>query len=72
MDKYENWTGGDLSYRPSTVEQAKFDYSSLSKSFNKRLKEENKKEGLLKRLKNVEDKTEEQLKSIKSKNENIK
>ena len=62
----------DLNYKPSTVEQAKFDYSQLSKFFNKGLKEEDKKEGLLKRLKNIEDKSEEQLKAIKSKNENIK
>ena len=44
-------------------------YSPLSKFFNKELKEEDKKEGLLKRLKNIEDK---RLKAIKSKNENIK
>ena len=39
---------------------------------NKRLKEEDKKEGPLKRLKNSEDKGEEQLKTTESKNENIK
>ena len=44
----------------------------LSKFFNRGLKEEDKKEGLLKRLKNIEDKSEERLKAIKSKNENIK
>ena len=37
------------------MEQAKFDYSPLNKFFNKRLKEENKEEVLLKRLKNIED-----------------
>ena len=36
------------------------------------MKEEDKKEGLLERLKNIEDKSKEQLKAIKSKNENIK
>ena len=72
LDKYEYLTGEDLNYKPSTVEQAKFDYSPLGKFFNKGLKEEDKKEGLLKRLKNIEDKSEEQLKAIKSKNENIK
>ena len=51
LDKYEYLTGEDLNYKPSTVEQAKFDYSPLSKFFNKGLKEEDKKEGLLKRLK---------------------
>ena len=36
------------------------------------MKKEDKKEGPLKRLKNIEDKSEEQLKAINSKNENIK
>ena len=36
------------------------------------MKEEDKKESILKRLKNIEDKTEEQLKAIKIKNENLK
>ena len=56
LDKYEYLTGEDLHYKPSTVEQAKFDYPPLSKFFNKGLKEEDKKEGLLKRLKNIEGK----------------
>ena len=71
LDKYEYLIGDDLNYKPSTVEKAKFDYSPLSKFFNKRLKEEHKKEGLLKRLKNIEDKNEEQLKII-GKKTNIK
>ena len=70
LDKYEYLTGEDLNYKPSTVEQAKLDYSPLNKFFNKGLKEENKKEGLLKRLKNIEDKNEEQLKMIGNKNAN--
>ena len=36
------------------------------------MKEEDKKKGLSKRLKNIEDTSEERLKAIKSKNENIK
>ena len=72
LRKYEYLTGEDLGYKPSVIEQAKFEYSPLGKIFNKGLKEEDKKEGLLKRLKNIEDKSEEQLKAIKSKNENIK
>ena len=43
LDKYENLTGEDLNNKPSTVEQAKFDYSPLSRFFNKGLKEEDKK-----------------------------
>ena len=72
LNKYEYLTGEDLNDKPNTIEQAKFDYSPLSKFFNKRLKEEDKKEGLLKRLKSIVDKSEEQLKAIKSENENIK
>ena len=65
LDKYEYLIGEDLNYKPSTVEQVKFDYSPLSKFFNRGLKEEVKKEGLLKRLKNIVGKNEEQLKAIK-------
>ena len=51
-------TGEDLGYKPGVVEQAKFEYSSLSKVFNNGLEKEDKKEELLKRLKNIEDKKE--------------
>ena len=59
--KYEYLTGKDFAYRPSVFEQAKFDYCPLGKILNKGLEEEDKKEGLLKRLRNTEDKNEEQL-----------
>ena len=63
LDKSEYLTGEDLGLKPSIVERAKFEYSPLSKIFNKGLdKDEDKKEGLLKRLKNIEDKNEELLK----------
>ena len=58
--------GEDLDYKPSTFEQAKFDYSPLSKFFNNGLKEEDEKEGLLKRLRKIEDKNEEQLKMMRN------
>ena len=64
FDKYEYLTGEDLGLKPSTVEQARFDYSPLSKFLNKGLKEEEKEEGALKILKNVEDKNKKQLKEI--------
>ena len=67
LDSYEYLTGEDLNYKPSTVKQTKFDYSPLSTFFNKGLKEEENKKGLLKRLKNTEDKNEEHLKKIKDK-----
>ena len=57
-------TGKDLGLKPSTVEQVKFDISPLGKIFNKGFSEEDKKEGLLKKLKNIEGKNEEQLKAI--------
>ena len=68
LDKYEYLTGEDLSLKPSTVEQAKFGYSPLGKIFNKGLSEDDKKEGLFKRLKNIEDKNEEQLKLLSNTN----
>ena len=55
LDKYELLTGADLGLRPSTIEQTKFEYSPLGKIYNKGLSEDDKKEGLLKRLKNIED-----------------
>ena len=64
LRKYEYLTGEDLGYKPSVVEQAKFDYSPLSKVFNKGLNKDAKKEGLFKRLKNIEGKNEGQLKAI--------
>ena len=35
LDKYEYLTGEDLDLKPSTIEQAKFEYSPLGKIFNK-------------------------------------
>ena len=58
-------TDEDLDLKPSTVEQARFEYSPLGRIFNKELKEEDKIERGLKRLRNIEDKSEEQLKAKK-------
>ena len=58
LDKYEYLTDEDLGLKPSTVEQAKFEYSPLGKIFNKALKEENKKEGILRDSKILKTKTE--------------
>ena len=57
LDKYEYLTGKDLGLQPSTVEQAKFEYSPLGKIFNKVLDKDDQKEGLFKRLENIESKT---------------
>ena len=64
-------TGEDLGITPSTVAQAKFEYSPLNKIFNKGLSKDDEKEGLLEKLKNIEDKNV-QLFQIKNKTENIK
>ena len=53
-----------LGLKPSTVEEVKFEYSPLGKIFNKGLKKEDKKKGILKRLENIKDKIEEQLKAM--------
>ena len=68
MDKYEYLTGEDLGLKPNTIEQATFEYSPLDKIFNKGLHKDGQKEGLFKRLKNIEDKNEEQLKLLSNTN----
>ena len=68
LDKYEYLTGEDLGLKASTVEQAKFEYSPLGKIFNKGLSEDDKKEGILKRLENIKDKNDELLKTINTTN----
>ena len=69
FDKYGYLTGEDLVLKPRNIEQNKLEYSSLGKTFNEGLSEDDKKERLFKRLKNLEDKNEKQLKAIKNKNE---
>ena len=68
LDKYEYLTGEDLEYKPGVVEQAKFEFFPLRKKvFHKGLDKKDKEEGILKRLKNIEDKSEKQLKMIENK-----
>ena len=62
-------TGEDLVLKPSTVDQVKFEYSPLGETFNKGLSEDDQKEGLFKRLKNIEGKNEVQLQAIKDQGE---
>ena len=64
LDKYELLTGEGLGLKPKTIEQTKFEYSPLGKIFNKGLSEDDKKEGLFKRLENIKDKKEELIKQI--------
>ena len=65
LEKYESLTGEDLGYKPDVIQKEKFEYSPLGKVFNKGLDESEKKEGLLKRLKNIEGRNEQQLEAIR-------
>ena len=52
LRKYEYLTGEDLGYKPSVVEQAKFEYSPLGRVFNEGLdKDEDKKKRTFKETK---------------------
>ena len=68
LDKYEYLTGEDLGYRPDPV--YKFEYSPLGQVFHKGLDSNETSEGLLKRLKNIEDKTDNQLRAIEGRKDN--
>ena len=72
LDKYELLTGEDLDLKPSTAEQAKFEYSPLGKIFNKGLSQGDKKEGLFKRLDNINDKNEELINRFSTTNKAFK
>ena len=66
LPKYEYLTKKDLAYKPDAFEQAKFEYSPLGKVFTDGLDKSYRKEGLLKRLKNIEDRNNNQLLAIKN------
>ena len=55
LPKCEYLTKKDLKYKPDGFEQAKFEYSPLDKVFTDGLDKFDKNEGLLKKLKNIED-----------------
>ena len=61
LPKYEYLTKKDLNYMPNAFEQAKIEYSPLGKVFIDGLDKSDKKEDLLKKLKNIEDKGNNQL-----------
>ena len=54
LDKCEYLTGEDLGLKPNTIEQTRFEYSPLGEIFNKGLDKDDKKAGLFKRFKNIE------------------
>ena len=67
LEKYEYLSGEDLGYKPDVITRTKFEYSPLGKVFNKGLNESDKKDELLKRLKNIEDIRKDQRNMIKNK-----
>ena len=66
LPKYKYLTKKDLGYKPDAFEQAKFEYSPLSKVFTDGLDKSDRKERLLKRLKNIEDRSNNKLLTIKN------
>ena len=66
LPKYKYLTKKDLGYKPDPFEQAQFEYLPLGKVFTHGLDKSNRKEGLLKRLKNIEDRSNNQLLTIKN------
>ena len=61
LPKYEK----DLGYKPDAFEQAKFEYSPLGKVFTDGLDKSDRKKGLLKRFKNIEDKSNNHLLALR-------
>ena len=66
LPKYEYLTKKYLRYKPGAFKQAKFEYSPLGKVFTDGLDKSDRNEGLLKRLKNIEDRNNNQLLAIKN------
>ena len=58
LKKCEYLTVKDLENEPSPLEKVKFEYPPLVKVFNKGVDKDGQKEGLFKRLKNIEGKSE--------------
>ena len=66
LPKYEYLTKKDLEYKPDAFEQAKCEYLPLGKVFTDGLDKSDRKEELLKRLKNIEDRSNNKLLTIKN------
>ena len=66
LSKYEYLTNKDLGYKPDAFEKAKFEYSPLGKVFTDGLDKSDKKESLLKRLKNIENRSNNQLLALRN------
>ena len=61
-----------MGYKPDVVQKAKLEYSTLCQVFNKELGNNKKQVGLMKGLKNIEDKTDRQLEENKDNQLGIK
>ena len=68
LPKYEYLTKKDLNYKPNAFEQAKFEYLPLGKVFIDGLDKSDRKGGLLKKFKNIEDKGNNQLLALRDVN----
>ena len=66
LSKYEYLTKKDLNYKPDPIQKARFEYFALGHVFNKGLTTNDRSEGLLKRIKNLEDKADNQLLAIEN------
>ena len=66
LPKYGHLTKKDLKHKPDAFEQAKFEYLPLGKVFTDGLDKSDRNEGLLKRIKNIEDRNNNQLLAIKN------
>ena len=66
LPKSEYLTKKDLKYKPDAFEQAKFEYSPLGKAFTDGLDKSDRNEGLLQKLKNIEDRNNNKLLAIKN------
>ena len=65
LPKYEYLTKKDLGYKPGAIDKVQFEYSPLGKVFTDGLNKSDKNEGLLKRLKNIESKSNNQLLALR-------
>ena len=61
LSKYEYLTKTDLGYKPDAFEQARFEYSPLGKVFTDGLDKSDRNKGVLRRLKDIEDRNNNQL-----------
>ena len=61
LRKHKYQTGEDMGYKPSVLEQAKFDYSPLGNICTNEVDKDDQKEGLFKRLESIRDKNKKLL-----------